>query len=182
MKSKLLAAVLFLTTVGVHAQPRVDGELMIGPSLATIGGGETIERFGGVAFGAAANMHIMDYGIGYLGISILPNATLGATDNAGVDFQRVQIPIGVMLTVGDDIHDGPGSIGGGVTLGYGLTVGSFTDTHADIRPFVNFDLSVGIFERGALKLRYSTVLGTYEYLDRGNVNYHALFLVGSTTW
>lgn len=182
MKSKLLAAVLFLATVGVHAQPRVDGELMIGPSLATIGGGESIERFGGVAVGAGANVHLMEFGFGFLAVTAMPNFTLGATDNEGIDFQRLQIPLGLMLTVGDDVYAGAGSIGGGVTIGYGLTVGPFTDSHADLRPFINFDVSFGIFERGALKLRYSTVLGDYQFTDRGNVNYHSLFLVGSTSW
>ncbi|RPI68202.1 MAG: hypothetical protein EHM43_05595 [Ignavibacteriae bacterium] len=182
MKSNLLVAVLFLISIRLQAQPRVDGELMIGPSLATIGGGETIERFGGVAVGASANVHLMEYGLGFLAFTLMPNLTFGASDNASVDLQRFQIPIGLTLTIGDDVYDGAASIGGGVTMGYGFTIGSFTDANPDLRPFVNFDVSFGIFERGALKLRYSTVFGEYQFVDRGNVNYHALFLVGSTSW
>lgn len=156
---------------------------MLGPSLASVSTDTVPEVYAGIGFGLAFNAHLLHYGVGSLGLTIPPVLVLGQrADASGFDFQSFHIPLGVMLTVGDaGSRGGPGIVSGAITYGWGIILGAFAPDGFDSRPFLQFDVSVGIFERGALKLRYRNVLG--EYLFQGaQVGYHGLYVVGSSSW
>lgn len=156
---------------------------MLGPSLASVATDSTPRIYGGIGIGLSFNAHLLHYGFGSLGVTIPPVLVVGQrADASGVDFQRFHIPLGVMLTVGDDGgYGGSGVVSGAITYGWGITLGAFAKEGIDSRPFLQFDVSVGIFERGALKLRYRNVLGTYLY-QGAQVGYHGLYVVGSSAW
>jgi hypothetical protein len=183
MVTKLVVASVI--AVPLHAQwvDHVAGEVAFGPALATVGGGEDIERYPGFSLGICFNFHLLQYGVGTLGLTIPIMSTIGTRPGkTGADFQRVHIPIGVLLSVGDASgFEGAGSIGGSIACGYGAMLGAFTEGTVDVRPFISLDISIGVFKRGALKLRYSTVVGNYTYLGSA-VNYHGLYLIGSSAW
>ncbi|MBI2793610.1 MAG: hypothetical protein HYX66_03040 [Ignavibacteria bacterium] len=168
----------------IQAQTVVDGEVFLGPTVTSVGSGPTLESYGGIAFGISVNAHILRFGAGSLGISVPPLLALGPTpDDRSVNFQRLSIPIGMILRIGDNGGRAKRyAVAGAITLGYGATFGAFVRDYIDLRPFFNIDIAAGIFEHGSLKLRYSNVFGKY-FLDHVNpVAYHGLFIVGSTEW
>ncbi len=178
--------VLFMIVFCCHiqAQTDVDGEVFLGPTVTSVGSGPTLESYEGIALGISMNTHIIRFGAGSLGISIPPLIALGPTpDHNWFDFQRFSIPIGVILSIGDNggrvkKH----AVTGAITVGYGATVGAFVRDYIDFRPFFNIDIAAGIFEHGAIKLRYSNVFGKYLLDKVSPVAYHGLFVVGSTEW
>lgn len=181
MKSKLLVVVYLISIGSALAQPIIDGEVAIGPSMVSVDGDAGLEHYGGLILGVSANLHLLDGSAGTVSLIVPLTLTIGQKrDDKGLDVQRFHVPIGIMLCTGENL-DKPGGLGGGVTIGYGATFGDFTDV-VDFRPFANFDLSFGIFSRGMLKLRYFVVLGDYLNSENQSVNYHAILLVGSTTW
>ena len=161
----------------------LEGEIMLGPSLASVAADSVPDTYAGFGVGMSFNIHVLHYRFGSIGFTIPPVLVIGQrADASGFDFQRFHIPIGVMLTAGDaGGYGGSGVVGGAITVGYGATIGAFTKERIDARPFLQFDVSIGIFERGALKLRYRNVFG--EYLFEGApVSYHGLYVVGSSAW
>ena len=169
--------------LSAQSETRVEGEIVFGPTLTTLGGGESIERFGGIAMGVAANFHFLQYGIGSLGITIPPLIVFGSVPGrSAIDLQRFHLPIGILFSFGDAAgHGERGAIGGSITLGYGATFGAFSSESIDTRPFMSFDISLGLFERGMLKVRYSSVMGSYLHMG-AEVGYHGLYIIGSTVW
>ncbi len=182
MIGKLTAILIFFGATNASAQLRIEGELYVGPILTSRDAGDSVEVYAGVSVGSAANFTLLSYGVGEICAIVAPTLSLGQNLNRELDLQRFHLPVGVMLTLGDNVRDQYGAINGAVTFGYGVNFGPFADNGMDARPFVNFDLSFGIFERGALKLRYSTVLGRYEDSSGSNVGFHSIMLVGSTDW
>lgn len=55
--SKILL-VLFCFSVHAQHEPRLEGEVFLGPTLATIGGGDAIDRYPGLGIGASLNLHL----------------------------------------------------------------------------------------------------------------------------
>ncbi len=156
---------------------------MLGPTLASVSNADQPDTYPGIGIGMSFNAHLLHYGVGSLGLTIPPVLVIGKrADASGFDFQRFHLPIGVMLTVGDaGGYSGSGLVSGAIAVGWGVTVGAFAKDGIDSRPWLQFDVAVGIFERGALKLRYRNVFG--EYLFQGSpVSYHGLYLVGSSAW
>lgn len=182
MNGKLIALLFLISAVSAAAQLRVEGEISIGPTMTSRDAGDSVEIYGGLIFGSAANLTLLSYGIGEIRATVTPTLSLGPDINREMNLQRFHLPIGVMLTVGDNVRDQYGAINGAVTIGYGMNFGAFADNGTDARAFVNFDLCFGIFERGALKVRYATVLGRYEDRSGANLGFHSLMLVGSTEW
>jgi hypothetical protein len=183
MGLKILLVLLSPMYLTAQDETRVEGEIVVGPTLTTVGGGDDIDRYGGLGIGVTANFHFLQYGIGSIGITIPPMLVFGSrADAPGFDFQRLHLPIGVLFSFGDASGRGEvGSIGGAIVLGYGAMFGAFSTDSVDTRGFMSFDISLGLFERGMLKIRYSTVIGSYDF--RGaNVGYHGLFVIGSTAW
>lgn len=180
----LVALFTIVFSLHIQAQTVVDGEVFLGPTVTSVGSGQTLESYGGIAFGISVNAHILRFSAGSLGISVPPLLALGPTpDDRSLNFQRLSIPIGVILRIGDNggrskRHAATGSI----TVGYGATVGAFVREYIDLRPFFTVDIAAGIFEHGALKLRYSNVFGKYLLDQLNPVAYHGLFIVGSTEW
>jgi len=175
--------VLSIAPLQAQLVTRTAGEIAFGPAVATLGNGSTIEHYPGFAIGTCFNFYLLKYGVGTLGLTTPIMAVIGSRpEQPGADFQRVHIPLGILLAVGDASgFEGSGSVGGSLSFGYGATFGAFTENVIDTRPWLSMDISIGIFKRGALKIRYSGVLGTYEYRGKP-VNYHGIYLVGSSAW
>jgi len=183
--AKIAVLLMAISTATVQAQliEHFEGEVMFGPNVTSWATAETPQVFPGLAVGLSFNAHLLHYGVGSLGITIPPLLSIGSRPDAdGLDLQHVHIPLGLMLTVGDaGGYSGSGLVGGSFTVGYGITLGALAKEDVDARPFLQMDISIGIFERGALKLRYRNVMG--EYLYQGSpVTYHGLYLVGSSAW
>lgn len=173
-----------MTSHRLQAQTTVDGEVVLGPTATSVGSGSALKSYAGFALGISMNAHIVRFGAGWLGISVPPLIALGATaEDRSLNFQRLSIPIGIMLSIGDNGgRTGPNGVTGAVTIGYGATFGAFVRDNIDLRPFFNVDIAAGIFERGALKIRYSNTFGKYLLDNSKPVAYHGLFIVGSTEW
>jgi len=188
--SKLFAVCCLLFATPASASdfvPFVEGEFVIGGALTAVTAAttdKTVSNYGGLALGASCNAHVLSTGIGTVAIAIPTVLVFGSrADAPGIDYQRFHIPLGVMLTIGSlDGKVERGDVAAGITAGYGVMVGAFSTNGADLRPFVNIDLAFGIFERGALKIRYSTTLLTYNQKDGSSVSYNGIYAVASTLW
>ena len=174
--------------VAQDAQPFesfTEGEIVIGPSFSSVGSGEAAVSYWGLTLGGSFNAHLLDVGIGTLGVAFPFTLTFGERSDAdGIDYQKFQMPAGLMLSIGDrEALYTKGTVAAMITMGMCATIGAFSNPNkADIRPFINFDLAAGVFERGMLKIRYSTSLGSYQLADGREVSHHGIYFVGSTLW
>jgi hypothetical protein len=77
---------------------------------------------------------------------------------------------------------GTPGLGGSVLVGAALAFGTFNRNATDLRPFVGFDLTMGLLEDSAIKLRYASVLGDFQPRRGEFVSYHGVYVVGTTRW
>lgn len=175
---------MIVTSQHIQSQTTVDGEVVVGPTATSVGSGSALKSYAGFALGISMNAHIVQFGAGWLGISFPPLLAIGETEeHRSMEIQRLSIPIGLMLSIGDNGgQSGHNGVTGSITIGYGATLGAFVRDNIDLRPFFSVDIAAGIFERGALKIRYSNTFGKYLLDNSKPVAYHGLFVVGSTEW
>ena len=131
MNGKLIALLCLIGTSTATAQLRVEGEVSAGPTIASRDAGDSVLVYPGLCIGSAANLTLLSYGVGEIRATITPSMSLGQNTDREMDLQRFHLPIGVMLTVGDNVRDQYGAINGAVTIGYGLNFGTFADNGMD---------------------------------------------------
>ncbi|NQW30266.1 MAG: hypothetical protein HQ472_07130 [Ignavibacteria bacterium] len=194
-----VAGLIVASTVPAHAQSSsavpshtrnakkpesaTEGEVKFGATLFAVTTNRETKSYPGFGFGAGANFPLTASDIGMLYASFSCNIGLGAKPAAtSFDLQSMQIPLGVMFKIGENIADGRRFIGGAIGAGACLSFGPFDDNGVDFRPYISADIILALFERGALKIRYFTLLGNYVGKNQGIVTQHALYLIASTEW
>ena len=172
---------LALVTQQVCASAVFDSEpeLFVGPAFTSIG--KNIEI--GVGFGGGLNISLIPFAGGDLEVrgSVMP--VFGSDSVNGLIISQIHVPITfalVFLERPADLH-GQG-LGGAIGLGMMLTAGRYATSSLDLRPCFTMEMTFGVFERGALKLRYSAVVGQQSHSDGRQVSYQSLMIIGSTTW
>lgn len=161
------------------AAVELEPEIFFGPAFTSIG--STVEV--GVGFGGGLNMPVIPFAGGTIEARLSLMPVMGSDSVQGLIVSQFHIPLTVALVFLEAPADGHGlGIGGSVGLGMMATAGRYTAATVDLRPCFTIDLTFGIFERGALKLRYTTVLGEHQSEDGRPVSYQSLMVIGSTSW
>lgn len=174
-----LILAFLLVQVCVVAAVEIEPEIFFGPAFTSID--KTVQV--GVGFGGGLNIPLLPFAGGKIEArwSLMP--VMGSDSVQGLIVSQVHIPLTIALVFLEQPADGHGmGIGGSIGLGMMGTAGRYTASSLDVRPCFTIDLTFGIFERGALKFRYSTVVGEHLSGDGRPVSYQSLMIIGSTSW
>jgi hypothetical protein len=160
-----------------------EGEVMLGATLNSVTKGADVKAYGGFGFGLGANLPVALTDIGRLYGSIACAISIGSKpQNTSFDLQTLQIPLGAMFKIGEDVEGGKRFIGGAIGSGVSLSLGPFISDGVSVRPYVLADAILALFTRGSLKIRYYSVIGSHIGDDSSKVTTHSLYLIASTEW
>lgn len=178
-----LVLLLFIASA-IHATAqRTEGELILGPMITSVQTSSATTTHVGMGIGASLVWRLNQVDVGSARLMLQPLMVLGKRpDGPSVDVQRVQLPLALVLGFDDMRADGVPALGASILAGAALSFGAFNRDATDLRPFVGFDLTMGLFEKSAVKLRYATVIGAFHPRPSETVSYHGLYVVGTTRW
>lgn len=182
MAYALVLCALLLAAMSARAQ-RSEGELIVGPMLTSIGTPNGTTTHLGIGIGAAMVWRLNQADVGSARVMLQPLMVIGKRpDGPSIDVQRIQLPLILVFGFDDMRADGVPALGASILAGAALSIGAFNRDAMDLRPFVGFDLTMGLLERSAIKLRYATVIGDFHPMRGESVSYHGVYVVGTTRW
>ncbi len=154
-------------------------ELLMGP----VGTSVADVVHGGFGIGAGLSWHPLRFSGGYLETRVALMPVFGNSPDSPIDVTQIQLPLTIALAWQEKPTAMSGAgIGGSIGIGLQTTVGRYTEKGADFQPVVAIDLTFGVFERGALKFRYSATIGNVTAADGSRVSYQSVMIIGSTAW
>lgn len=178
-KIGLLATIIALWSQPVSARLGAEPEIFFGPAFTSLANDVEV----GFGFGGGLTIDVLPFAGGSIqfGGGLMP---VFAVDSAeGFTMTQAHIPLTVAIAFLERPQD-EDRIGLGGSIGFGVmnTLGRYSPSSVDVRPCFTIDLTFGIFERGALKFRYTAVVGDKVSTDGRPLSYQSLVVVGSTTW
>ncbi len=160
-----------------------EGEVKIGATLTAVTESGSTRTYTGFGFGLGANLPFAITDIGILYATFSCNISLGSKPaNSSFDLQTLQVPLGLMLKIGEDVHGGRRFIGGAIGGGMSFNFGPFDGGGVTLNPYISADVILAIFDRGSLKVRYLTMLGNSQSVGATVTATHTIHLIASTEW
>ncbi len=157
----------------------IESEIHLGPATATVA--DTVNV--GLGIGGGLNIPVHTFSAGAVEVRGAVMPVFGSAGNQGLDITQMHIPLGVAIAFLERPASGQGmGLGGGVGVGMMTTVGRWASSGVTVGPYITMDLVFGVFERGALKLRYTAVLREASSDAGSVVRYQSLVVIGSTSW
>lgn len=182
MAHALTLCALLLAGMTAQAQ-RTEGELIVGPMITSVQTPTETTTYVGMGLGASIVWRLHTTDVGSVRMLLQPLVVVGKRpDGSAFDVQRAQLPLIFCIGFDDMRPNGTPGLGGSVLVGAALAFGTFNRNATDLRPFVGFDLTMGLLEDSAIKLRYATVLGDFQPRRGEFVSYHGVYVVGTTRW
>jgi|GEM_PF-1561012 len=175
----LASCALILCCSTVAAQQIVESELILGPAFTSVD--KTLRV--GIGAGAGMSVRVASIAGGSVlaRVSVMPVFAIDSVD--GLIISHAQIPLTVALSFQEPRSDGhPFGLGGSIGLGMIAIPSRITSPNVPFLPCVTFDLTFGVFERGALTMRYTTAFGGYQIADGRMVSFQSFVFIGSTQW
>lgn len=178
-KIGLITVIIMLCCQHVRATPESEPEIFFGPAFTSLDSDVEI----GFGFGGGLNIGLLPFAGGMIELrgSLMP---VFAVDSAvGFTMTQAHIPLTVAIAFLErSEHEDRLGLGGSIGFGLMSTLGKHSPSAIDVRPCFTIDLTFGIFERGALKFRYTTVVGNKESTDGRSLSYQTVTIIGSTSW
>lgn len=160
-----------------------EGEVKVGATLTALTEGGSTKTYPGFGFGLGANLPFAMTDIGVLYVAFSCNISLGSKPaNTSFDLQTLQIPLGLMFKIGEEVQGGRRFIGGAIGGGMSFNFGPFDGGGVTIKPYISADVILAIFHRGSLKVRYLTMLGNSQSVSATAISTHSIHLIASTEW
>lgn len=169
-----MVGIVTVHTRAVDVQP----ELFVGPSFTSIGG--TV--YSGLGIGGGGSYTIFPSSLGPLEIRLAAMPVFGADLEKTFTLTQFHVPVTLALSLIELPRHRHG-LGIGSAIGFGLTttLGQLHD-RAAVQPSAMIEVTLGMFQRGALTMRYHTTIADIASNARGPVGYNSLVLIASTAW
>lgn len=171
--------VLLSASIQSQAQIKVETELFLGPAFTSIDGAVRV----GLGVGGGCALQLASFAGGSILArgSIMPVFAIDSVD--GLIIEHLHIPLTVALSFQEPRQDGhPYGLGGSIGLGMLAVPSRITLPRVSLQPCATFDLTFGVFDRGALTFRYIAGLGAYLLPDGRSVGFQSFTFIGSTNW
>jgi hypothetical protein len=166
----------------LHAQVS-EGEISVGVETSMVRSDTATRTYAALALGGGITWSIVGTPTLDIAAHTFPTWCFATNLNGDFDITQFHVPVGALVRFGElEAQTQRVTIGGGVGMGYQYTAGMLATGKPDLRPYFEVQIMLGLFKRGMLKVRYSTVMTAYADQAGSAVSYHALNVIGSTTW
>lgn len=176
-KIPLIVAIMGIGVLQSRASDLVP-ELFFGPVLTGV---DNVVYAGlGVGGGVIYDLPRTSIGPLELRAGIMP--VFGRDREGSFTITQSHVPITVALSFLERPRgQRTGGVGGAIGLGATTTIGRLHD-NVIVQPSAMIEITLGLFTRGVLTLRYQTTLADANTTSGGRAGYHSLVVIASTVW